>query len=172
MANVDLRQIYRKDTDKVSPVDSRIVLNKNDGDDIIYSDLQLDLEFSEFKRPGINTKEANKDLLIITNLEAVKTSLKNILNTSLNSRLLNPDVDFNLQHYLFEPLNPNIAYFIGYDLCTRMSLYEPRVVIDNINVALDYDNSTYIVTLVIRVPTLNATISLSSVLSKEGYYFA
>lgn len=171
MANIDLRQIYKQSRDKVSPVDSHIILNKAETDNELYSDLKLDFEFNEIKERPLNAKESTRDLLKITNLEAVKTSLKNILHTTLNSRLLNPDIDFNLNKYLFDRLNGNIAYFIGYELCTRISLYEPRVVIDNVHIELDFENDAYNITLEIKVPSLNATLSLKSVLSQNGYEF-
>ena len=171
MANIDLRQIYKQRRDKVSPVDSHIILNKAETDTEVYSDLKLDLELNEIKERPLNAKESTKDLLKLTNLEAVRTSLKNILNTTANSRLLNPEVDFNLRKYLFERLNGNIAYFIGYELCTRITLYEPRVIIDNVNVALDFENDAYNVSLTVKVPSLDTTLSLATVLSPDGYSF-
>lgn len=170
MANIDLRNIYRQTRDKVSPVDSRIILNKEETDNEIYSDLKLDLEFNEIKERPLNAKESTRDLLKVTNIDAIRTSLRNILNTTLNSRLLNPELDFNLSKYLFERLNGNIAYFIGYELCTRITMYEPRVIIDNVNIALDFENDAYIVNLIVKVPSLNATLSLSSVLDQNGSF--
>lgn len=168
MANVDLRNVYKQTRDKTSPVDSHIKLNKLETDNEIYSDLKLDLEFNEIKERPLNAKESTKDLLKVTNIDAVKTSLKNILNTSLYSRLLNPDLDFNLKKYLFERINSNIAYFIGYEICTKITVFEPRVVIDNVNIQLDYDNACYIITLEFKIPSLNQTLSLESVLSRGG----
>lgn len=171
MANIDLRYIYKQSRDKVSPVDSHILLNKAETDNEVYSDLKLDLEYSELKERPLNAKESTRDLLKVTNLDAVRTSLRNILNTKYGSRLLNPDMDFNLSKYLFERLNNNIAYFIGYELCTRITMYEPRVVIDSVTVALDFENDAYNVFLSVQVPSLNATLSLRSVLSQAGYEF-
>lgn len=171
MANIDLRNIYRTTRDKISPVDSHIVLNKLETDEEIYSDLKLDLEFNEIKERPLNAKESTRDLLKDVNIEAVKTSLKNILNTCTNSRLLNPELDFNLKKYLFERLNANIAYFIGYEICTKITVYEPRVKIENVNVEIDYDNSCYIVSLEVTVPSLNQSLSIKSILSKDEYYF-
>ena len=171
MANIDLSRIYKQARDKVSPVDSHIILNKAETDNEIYSDLKLDLEFNELKERPLNAKENTRDLIKITNLEAVRTSLRNILNTKLYSRLLNPELDFNLTKYLFERLNGNIAYFIGYELCTRITMYEPRVVIDNVNITLDFENDAYNVVLSVKVPSLNATLSLRSVLNQDGYEF-
>lgn len=171
MANIDLRTVYKQARDKKSPVDSHIVLNKLETDNEIYSDLKLDLEFNEIKERPLNAKESTRDLIKITNLEAVKNSLKNILNTCTNSRLLNPELDFNLKSYLFERLNTNVAYFIGYEICTKITLYEPRVTIENIDIQIDYDNACYIVSLSFAVPSLNERLTLDSVLSTSGFTF-
>ena len=71
MANIDLRHIYKQSRDKVSPVDSHILLNKAETDTEVYSDLKLDLEYSELKERPLNAKESTRDLLKVTNLEAV-----------------------------------------------------------------------------------------------------
>lgn len=171
MANIDLRNIYRTTRDKISPVDSHIVLNKTETDSEIYSDLKLDLEFNEIKERPLNAKESTRDLLKITNLDAVKVALKNIINTSYNSRLLNPEIDFDLKKYLFERLNTNVAYFIGYELCNKITVYEPRVKIENVKIELDIDNACYIIHLEFTVPSLNTTLSLTTILSQDGFYF-
>ena len=54
MANIDLSRIYKQARDKVSPVDSHIILNKAETDNEIYSDLKLDLEFNELKERPLN----------------------------------------------------------------------------------------------------------------------
>lgn len=171
MANIDLRTIYRSTTDKLSPVDSKIILNKQQTDKILYSDLKLDLTFNELKERPLNAKDSTHDLLTITNLEAVTTSVKNILNTRLCSRLLNPEMEFDLEQFLFERMDYNVAYFIGYELCTQLPIYEPRVSVETIDIQLDFDNDTYIIDLLLTVPSLNATIKLSSILNSEGYLF-
>ena len=50
-------------------------------------------------------------------------------------------------------------------------MYEPRVVIDNVNITLDFENDAYNVVLSVKVPSLNATLSLRSVLNQDGYEF-
>ena len=171
MANIDLRNIYRQSRDKVSPVDSHIILNKTETDNEIYSDLKMDIEFNEIKERPLNAKESTRDLVKIINLDSVKNALKNIINTCYCSRLLNPEMDFNLNKYLFERLNTNVAYFIGYELCTKITVYEPRVKIENINIELDIDNACYIVYMDFTVPSLNAYLSLKSILSQNGFTF-
>lgn len=172
MANIDLTNYYRKRNEKLSFVDSNIVLNKQETELEIYSDIALDLEFSNIKSKKLNARESDNDLVKIKNKEAVMTSLRNILNTTKNSRLLNPDIEFDLRSYLFDSLNSTTAWFIGYEICSRITIYEPRVVVENINVAVDWDSDCYIIDLTVSIPSLNTTITLSSLLNKdEGLVF-
>lgn len=116
MANINLNNYIRKTSDIKSPVDSRIQLNKLQTDNELWGDLRLDLEIKELRERSLNAKESNKDLQRIVNEESVKVALMNIFNTTECSRLLNPEINFDLRSYLFEPLSAYKAWFIGYDI--------------------------------------------------------
>lgn len=171
MANIDLTSFYRRRSDKVSAVDSEIVLNKAETDNVVYSDLKLDLEFTNFKERQLNAKESDRDLSKITNEEAVLTSLKNILNTTRNTRILNPDIEFDLRTYLFDDLSATKAWFIGYEICSKITHYEPRVVVRNVNVGIAWEADCYVIDLEIAIPSLGKIVSLSSVLDKNGLVY-
>ena len=105
MANINLNNYFRKNTDKKSPVDSNIQLDKQETDREYWGDLRLDLSFNEIKERALNAKESTKDLQKIINEESVIIALRNIFNTKKYSRLLNPEMEFQISHYLFEPLS-------------------------------------------------------------------
>lgn len=171
MANIDLTNFYRRRTDKVSSIDSEIILNKGETDNILYSDLELDLRFTNFIERQLNASENNRDLTKITNEKSVINSVKNILNTTKNTRILNPDMEFDLRSYLFEGLNTTTAWFIGYDICTKISNYEPRVKIQNVNISIDWANDSYWIDLEIYIPSLGKSVKLSSILDKDGVHY-
>ena len=127
MANINLNNYFRKTTDVKSKVDSSIKLNKAETDKEVYGDLLLDLDVNETKERPLNAKENTKDLKRLVNEESVIVALRNIFNTYKGSRLLNPEVAFEIKQYLFEPLTQAKAWFLGYDICTTLPLYEPRV---------------------------------------------
>ena len=62
MANINLNNYFRKSTDKVSPVDSKIILNKGETNKEKWGDLKLDLSFNEIKERALNAKESTRDL--------------------------------------------------------------------------------------------------------------
>ena len=64
MANINLGNYYRKKSDKVSPVDSKIVLDKSETDKKYYGDIKLDLAFNDIKDRALNAKISDKDSTI------------------------------------------------------------------------------------------------------------
>lgn len=169
MANINLNNYFRKSKDIKSPVDSRIILNQVETDKEFYGDIKLDFDANEIKERPLNAKEATKDLQKIVNEESVIVALRNIFNTYKGSRLLNPDVSFEIKQYLFEPLTEAKGWFLGYDICNTLPLYEPRIRIENIEIEPNHNEGFYVIKLKIRIPSLNKDVDVSSLLSKDGY---
>lgn len=67
MANINLNNYFRKSSDKISPVDSKIRLNKVTTDNEIWGDLKLDLQFDELKERALNAEVSNHDLQRVVN---------------------------------------------------------------------------------------------------------
>lgn len=169
MANINLNNYFRKSTDIKSPVDSKIQLNKKQSDKEHYGDLRLDLEINELKERPLNAKESTRDLQRVVNEESVLVSLRNIFNTYKGSRLLNPDVAFELKQYLFEPLTQAKAWFLGYNICQTLPLYEPRVKIESVVININPNWGYYTIKLTVTIPSLDKTVDINSILSKDGY---
>lgn len=169
MANINLNNYFRKSTDIKSPVDSRIQLNKAARDKEYYGDLRLDLDISELKERPLNAKENTRDLKRVVNEESILIALRNIFNTYRGSRLLNPEVAFEIKQFLFEPLTIAKAWFLGYDICQTLPLYEPRVKIEGVLIDINPDYGCYTIRLSVFIPSLNKTVDINSILSKDGY---
>lgn len=172
MANIDLNKLFTKKFATTSLVDSNINLNKPVKNDVLYSDVKLDLVPEKFYGESINSQKTHNDLATIVNEESIINSLKNIMSTRFNSRLLNPEMNFDLRSYLFENLSESKAYFIGYDISLYLPVYEPRIIVDSINVTANYAEDTYIIDLSIFVPELSKNIKLSSILNSDGISFS
>ena len=170
MANINLNNYFRKSTDKISPVDSHIKLNKTQTDKEKWGDLKLDLKFNELKQRPLNAKESTKDLQRIVNEQSVIVSLRNIFNTFKCSRLLNPEMSFNLGSYIFEPLTQSKAWFIGYEIYQQLPQHEPRVRIQHIDVSANMVEDCYVIKMTVSIPSVSDTkFSISSILSSQGY---
>ena len=170
MANINLNKYYKKSTDIVSPVDSRIILNKTQTDKEYYGDIRLDLKIKEIKERPLNAKESTNDIQKIVNEESIITSLRNIFNTHECSRLLNPQMKFQLKQYLFEPLNQTKAWFIGYDIYQTIPIYQPRVKISNVTVLPNNEQGCYHIKITVSIPSLSSQpFTISSILNQQGY---
>ena len=170
MANINLNNYFRKASDKKSPVDSRIQLNKLQQDNEKWGDLRLDLSFNEIKERPLNAKQSTKDLQRIINEQSVIVALRNIFNTFCCSRLLNPQMKFDLANYLFEPLTQSKGWFIGYDIYQQLPQYQPRVKVSSVDVLIDNQNNCYIIKIAFSIPSISGEkFKVSSILSSQGY---
>lgn len=170
MANINLNNYFRKSSDIKSPVDSRIQLNKVQSDNERYGDIRLDLKFNELKERPLNAKQSTKDLQRIVNEESIIVALRNIFNTYQGSRLLNPEMKFEIKQYLFQPLTQTKAWFLGYDIYQSLPQYQPRVKINGVSVIPNNNMGCYIIKLNISIPSISgANFSISSILSQDGY---
>lgn len=171
MANIDLNKLFAKRFDLSSPVDSEINLNQSPKQDILFSDFKLDLSTNQFKGNNLNSDKTQNDLATIINEESILNSLRNIICTKYGSRLLNPEINFDLRTYLFDELTESKAYFIGYDICTYLPMYEPRISIKKVKVTVYYDSDAYVIDLQLYIPAIDKSIKLSSILNSEGFFF-
>lgn len=169
MANINLTSDFRNSSDILSPVDSRIKINKKETDTEIFSDLKLDLTFNELKERPLNAKDSTRDLQKLKNEESVLNAIRNILSTNQGDRLLNPEMNVNLRSYLFDPITEAKAYFLGYTLQNTIPYYEPRVKIEGINIEMNIEDSSYTINLSIRIPSINEEVKLSTILTSQSY---
>lgn len=172
MANIDLNKLFINRFTTTSPIDSDIHLDRQQGSDILFSDFKLDLNTEENSGKALNSLKERNDLEKIVNEESILNSLRNILSTKFHSRLLNPELNFDLRSYLFETVTEHKAFFIGYDILSFIPVYEPRVSIKNISVAAYPTDSAYIINLEIYIPTINKEVKLSSILNSEGISYS
>ena len=171
MANIDLNKIFKNNFKTTSKVDSEIKLNKNNKKQILYSDFKLDLVTENYNNLNINAEKINKDIALITDEESILNSLRNIITTKYHSRLLNPEMNFDLRSYLFEDLTDAKAFFIGYDLASYIPIYEPRVQIGNINISTHYSSNTYVIKMTVFIPSINKNVNLRTILNSDGFSF-
>jgi phage baseplate assembly protein W len=76
---------------------------------------------------------------------------------------------FEIKQYLFEPLSVAKAWFLGYEICQLLPMYEPRVSIQQLKVTANPNDSSYTIVLRIAIPSLDKELDINSVLSKDGY---
>lgn len=67
------------------------------------------------------------DVLTVSNENAVKQSVRNLISTRFGERLMQPEIGSGVFDALFEPLDPFSAEQLRSDILNTISNYEPRV---------------------------------------------
>ena len=98
-----------------------------------YKDLDLDF--------GLNsvTKDVNK----LTDVEAVKRSVRNLINTNHYERFFRPELGSGLRGLLFEPVNEITTQFIKQKIIELLNFHEPRIRLTSVNVSNQLDRNAY-----------------------------
>ena len=99
----------------------------------IYKDLDLD-----FGR-NIVTNDVNK----LTDVEAVKRSVRNLINTNHFERPFHPELGGNVRALLFEPMTPLTALNLQRKVEEVLTNFEPRAKITQILADPDIDRNGY-----------------------------
>ena len=82
----------------------------------IYKDLNLAFE----------QNTATKDIQKITDVEAVKRSVRNLINTNHYEKPFHPEIGSNLRAMLFELMTPQMNHVISKQIENLINNYEPR----------------------------------------------
>ena len=86
----------------------------------------LDLDFT--KHP------VTKDITRKLNVEAVKRSVRNLIQTNRYDKKFHPEVDGGVTRHLFGLATAATKHDIGQAIMTCLQNYEPRVIVDRVNV--------------------------------------
>lgn len=92
-------------------------------------------------------RQNNGDILVDTDYEAIKNSIRNIFLTEQGTRRMLPTFAAPFQFLLFEPIDEVTANRLGELLLMAIEKWEDRVFIENIHVEADEDNNQYNVQL-------------------------
>ena len=108
-------------------------LNKSKRATRLYKD--LDLSFGR----NVVTNDVNK----LTDVEAVKRSVRNLINTSHFERPFHPEIGSNVRAMLFEPMTPLTALNLQRKVQEVLVNFEPRIRLVQILARPDIDRNAY-----------------------------
>jgi phage baseplate assembly protein W len=111
--------------------------NDSDRNAQVFSDLNLN--FVAHPLTGDITK--------LTNIEAVKRSVRNLINTNFYERPFHPEIGSNVRSVLFEPVSQIIEDILSRHIQDVIENFEPRVELININSRANVDENAYSVTI-------------------------
>ena len=99
----------------------------------IYKDLNL----------GFQQNTATKDIQKITDAEAVKRSVRNLINTNHYEKPFHPEIGSNLRAMLFENVTPTMNHVISKNIELLIANYEPRCRLVQVNTQPMFDRNGY-----------------------------
>jgi phage baseplate assembly protein W len=108
-------------------------LNKSKRATKQYKDLDLD-----FGRNSV-TNDVNK----LTDIEAVKRSVRNLINTSHFDRPFHPEIGSSVRAMLFEPMTPLTALNLQRKVQEVLINFEPRIKLVQIVANPNIDSNSY-----------------------------
>ena len=117
--------------------DASTLTNKSKRSSRIFSDLNLD--FLQ------NT--ATKDIQKIEDVEAVKRSVRNLINTNHYEKPFHPEIGSNLRAMLFELFSPQMNHAISKEIDLLIRNYEPRCRLVNVATIPDAERNRYQVSI-------------------------
>jgi len=122
----------------------------------IYSDLNLNFT----KNP------ATKDVARLTDVEAVKRSVRNLILTNRFERPFHPEIGSSIKDLLFEPVTPLHAVLLEDRIEEVIVNYEPRVTLNQIIVQDEIDNNRYAVTISFYVNNTPEPVTITEFLQR------
>tara|TARA_Y100001937_G_scaffold21939_1_gene31059 strand:+ start:524 stop:949 length:426 start_codon:yes stop_codon:yes gene_type:complete len=99
----------------------------------IYKDLDLDFQ----------KNTATKDIQKLTDIEAVKRSVRNLIKLNHYEKPFRPEIGSNLRAMLFENITPQVNHAISKQIDLLIRNYEPRCRLVQLNVQPDVDRNGY-----------------------------
>ena len=87
------------------------------------------------------------DVATVTDVNAVKRSIRNLLLTNHYDRPFHPEIGSNIRATLFENLSPITAALLSRNIETVIKTYEPRVELSSIKAIPNIDRNAYDVSI-------------------------
>ena len=118
-----------------------------------YSD--LDLFFGK--------KTSNADIQMVTDVQAVKRSLRNLVQLNTYEKPFHPEIAGGVREMLFEPMSPILAAKIARKVEDVIENFEPRARLVSVRAIPDLDRNAYEIIVefyVVNTPTELVDISI------------
>ena len=107
----------------------------------IFKDLNLDFQ----------QNTATKDIQKMKDIEAVKRSVRNLINTNHYEKPFHPEIGSNLRAMLFELMTPQMNHVISKQIENLINNYEPRCRLVQVFTQPMFDRNGYSVQISFRV---------------------
>ena len=107
--------------------------NLSDRSAQIYKDLNLNFTLHPVK----------KDVSTLSDISAIKRSVRNLINLNHYEKPFHPEVGSNLRAMLFELMTPQMNHVISKQIQKLITNYEPRARLVQVATIPDFDRNAY-----------------------------
>jgi phage baseplate assembly protein W len=121
--------------------------------------------FSDFLN-DFDSHPINNSLAKVTNENAVKQSIRNLILTNRGERLFQPTIGSDIYRSLFEPNDTVTAENITFFVRSTISQNEPRALLLQVNVYPNPDRNAFTVNVVFSLINSNTPIQISVILKR------
>tara|TARA_B110000037_G_scaffold88884_1_gene105274 strand:- start:14 stop:439 length:426 start_codon:yes stop_codon:yes gene_type:complete len=122
----------------------------------IFKDLNLDFQ----------QNTATKDIQKLTDVESVKRSVKNLINTNHYEKPFHPEIGSNLRGMLFELMTPQMNHVISKQIENLINNYEPRCNLVEVFTQPRFDRNGYSVQISFKVNNHQEPVIVESFLER------
>ena len=122
----------------------------------VYKDLDLDFQINS----------ATKDIQTLTDIEAVKRSVRNLIKLNHYEKPFKPEIGSNLRAMLFENITPQINHAISKQIDLLIRNYEPRCRIVNVSTTPDAERNRYQVSISFYVVNFPEPVTVETFLER------
>lgn len=123
---------------------------------ILYSDITRNLDLHPI----------SEDLVRLTNENAIKESIKNLLLIDRGELLFQPEVGSDIRKMLFENATPDTFKVVEDLVETTITNHEPRCSVIKVEVRGDVDSHTMQITVIFNIVNSQKPISISLFLDR------
>ena len=87
------------------------------------------------------------DIVRLRDVDAVKRSVRNLVQTNFYERPFHPEIGSNVRSVLFEPMSPITSNVLTRHIEDVIRNFEPRALLSGVSVVPDVDRNAYNVTV-------------------------
>ena len=101
-------------------------------------------------------KSSNSDIRQVTDVQAVKRSLRNLVQLNTYEKPFHPEIAGGVREMLFEPMSPIVAVVIARKIEDVITNFEPRARLVSVRAFPDLDRNAYEVSVefyIVNAPT-------------------
>lgn len=115
---------------------------------------------------GLERNPFTNDISTLSNSEAIKASVRNIVLTAPGEKFFNPNFGSKITKLLFEPLDPFLIDAIQNEILNTIRNHEKRVTVRKVRCKANYDDNSIDVYLSYKIIGIPLTESVNFVLQR------